>query len=160
MLPTWLFCLQALLPSTIARPGPTCSVLNRRTPWTPILQHWPLFMKNLLLKKQQWPVPERLSRIGTTLASDRAMGGIAPTVTSSPGPSGITSMAVLSLPACVVKSSPPSTVTTSFPTLVTMGGIAPADACPEREANILEALRARPGIAPSVQIPSSRQLLA
>jgi hypothetical protein len=104
-------------------------------------------------------VPERLRRVGTTLASDRAMGGIAPTVTSSPGPSGITSMAVLSSPACVVKSSPPSTVTTSFPTLVTMGGIAPADACPEREANILEALRARPGIAPSVQIPSSTTTL-
>jgi hypothetical protein len=28
------------------------------------------------------------------------------------------------------KSSPPSSVSTSFPTLVTMGGIAPADACP------------------------------
>ena len=54
--------------------------------------------------------------------------------------SGIASTTVLSLPACIMKSSPPSTVTTSFLTLVTMGGIAPADAFPEREANILEAL--------------------
>ena len=68
-------------------------------------------------------VPECLCSVCTTLASDRATGGIAPTVTSSPGPSGIASMAILSLPACVVKSSPPSTVTASFPTLVTMGGI-------------------------------------
>ena len=43
-------------------------------------------------------------------------------VTSSPGLSGIGSMALLSLPACVVKSSPPLTVTASLPTLVTMGG--------------------------------------
>ena len=46
-------------------------------------------------------------------------------------------------------------MTTSFPTVVTMGGIGPADACPEREANILKALRAWPGIPPSIQIPSS-----
>jgi hypothetical protein len=51
-------------------------------------------------------------------------------VTSSPGPSGDTSVAVLSLPACVMEPSPSSTMTTSFPTLVTMGGIAPNDACP------------------------------
>ena len=51
-------------------------------------------------------------------------------VTSSPGPSGIANAAVLSLPACVMELSPLSTVTTSFPTLVTMGGIAPNDACP------------------------------
>ncbi len=68
--------------------------------------------------------------VGTTLARDRVTGRIAPTVTSSPDPSGVTSTAVSSLPACVMKLSPPSSVTTSFPTLVTMGGIAPADACP------------------------------
>ena len=85
-------------------------------------------------------VPEHLCCVGTTLASNRATGGIAPMVTSSPGPSGIASAAVSSLPACVMKSSPPLTVTTSFPTLVTMGGIAPADACPKREVNILEVL--------------------
>jgi hypothetical protein len=73
---------------------------------------------------------ERPNRIGTTLALHRATGRIAPTVTPSPEPSGVASAAVLSLPACVMKSSPPSGVTTSFPTLVTMGGIAPADACP------------------------------
>ena len=33
------------------------------------------------------------------------------------------------------KSSPPSSVSTSFPTLVTMGGIAPADACPPPAAS-------------------------
>jgi hypothetical protein len=68
--------------------------------------------------------------IGTTLACNRATGRIALTVTSSPDPSGITSMAVLSSPACVLKSSPPLSMTTSFPALVTMGGIAPTDACP------------------------------
>ncbi len=51
-------------------------------------------------------------------------------MTSSPDPSGIASAAILSSPACVMKSSPPLSVTTYFPTLVTMGGIAPADACP------------------------------
>ncbi len=52
-----------------------------------------------------------------------------PTVTSCKDPSGIVSAAVLSLPTCIMKSSPPSSMTTSFPTLITMGGIAPADAC-------------------------------
>ena len=50
-------------------------------------------------------VPERLRNVGTTLASDRATGGIAPTVTSSPGLSGVASAAVLSLLASVMKSS-------------------------------------------------------
>jgi hypothetical protein len=71
----------------------------------------------------------RPNRVGTTLACDRATGRIAPTVTSSPDPSGIASMAVLSSPACIMKSSPPSSMTTSFPILVMMGGISPADAC-------------------------------
>jgi hypothetical protein len=91
---------------------------------------------------------------GTCDGHDHATGGIVPVMTSS-DPSGVASAAVLSSPACVMKSSPPLTVTTSFPTLVRMGGIAPADVCPEREANILKALQARPGIVPSVQIPSS-----
>jgi hypothetical protein len=73
---------------------------------------------------------ERPNRVRTTLACNRATGRIAPMVTSSPDPSGIASMAISSLPACIMKSSPPSNVTTSFPTLVTMGGIAPADVCP------------------------------
>ena len=75
-------------------------------------------------------VPEHLCHIRTTLASNHATGRIAPTVTSSPGPPGGASAAVLSSPACVMKSSTPSTATTSFPTLVMMGGVAPADACP------------------------------
>jgi hypothetical protein len=73
---------------------------------------------------------ERPNCVGTTLAHNRATGRIAPTVTSSPDPSGIASVAVSSLPACIMKSSPPLSMTTSFPTLITMGGIAPADACP------------------------------
>jgi hypothetical protein len=72
---------------------------------------------------------EHPNRIRTTLARDCATRRIAPMVTSSPDPSGITSVAVSYSPACIMKSSPPSSVTTSFPTLVTMGGIAPADAC-------------------------------
>ena len=85
-------------------------------------------------------IPERLRRVGTTLASNCATEGIAHTVISSQGPSGVASVAVLPLPACVMKSSPPLTVTTSFPTLVMTGGIALADACSKVEANILEAL--------------------
>ena len=55
-LPARPFHLRALrFLSTIARPMPTCSAPNGRTSWTPILQHWPPFKKNLLLKKQQWP---------------------------------------------------------------------------------------------------------
>jgi hypothetical protein len=72
---------------------------------------------------------ERPNHVGTTLARDRATGRIAPMATFSSELSGVMSAAVSSLPACVMKLSPLSSVMTSFPTLVTMGGIAPADAC-------------------------------
>ena len=65
---------------------------------------------------------ERLGCVKTTLASNHATGGIALRVASSPDQSGIAITAVLSLPACVMKSPPPSTVTASPPPLVMMGG--------------------------------------
>ncbi len=72
---------------------------------------------------------ECLCHVGTTLTRNPVTGEIAPIETSSPDLSGIASAAVSTLPACIMKSSPPSSVTTSFLTLVTMGGITPADAC-------------------------------
>ena len=66
---------------------------------------------------------------GTCDGHDHATGGIVLAM-NSPGLPGVASAAVLSLSACVMESSPSLTVTTSFPTLVTVGGIAPNDACP------------------------------